>query len=230
MKFIIFGPPGSGKGTYASRICPKLGISHIATGDIFRAIVKGQSHSSLAEELKSCMDKGVLVPDELVIKLLKEELAKPEAKNGFILDGFPRTIEQAKILAEITPIEAILSIEIPQEILIAKISARRTCRECGNIYNLADIQMEIDGVQYNLPPMLPKTEGKCDKCKGELYQRADDIAETVKSRLEIYENQSRPVLDYYRGKVPFVEIQVTKDPDEMVNDILQDLAKAGFDK
>jgi len=228
MKFIIFGPPGSGKGTYASRICPRLEIAHIATGDIFRGIVKGEEDSPLALGIQSFMSKGALVPDDLVILLLKQELEKPGAKNGFVLDGFPRTVEQARILEEITPIDAVLSIKIPQEILIAKISARRTCRECGNIYNIADIQREIDGVQYNLPPMLPKIEGKCDKCGGELIQRADDVVEIVKNRLETYENQSRPVLDYYKGKIPFVEIYVTQDSDTVSEQILKDLKEVGF--
>ncbi|MFH0936725.1 MAG: nucleoside monophosphate kinase [Candidatus Daviesbacteria bacterium] len=229
MKFIIFGPPGSGKGTYSSRIAPKLGIVHIATGDMLRALVK--ENTPEGKRVKGLISEGAITPlSELVVDLIKKEIAKSEAKKGFILDGFPRTTEQAEILEKITHIDAILSLEVPDEILIEKISSRRQCRECGDIYNIADIQREIDGVKYNLPPMFPKVEGKCDKCGGELYQRDDDNAETVKNRLEIYKNQSKPVLDYYQGKIPFVNIKVTQDPEIMTELVMKDLKAAGLTK
>ncbi|MDO8570162.1 MAG: nucleoside monophosphate kinase [Candidatus Daviesbacteria bacterium] len=231
MNFIIFGPPGSGKGTYASRICPKLGIVHVATGDIFRSIVKGSGscrtsrNDSLAGELKSYMDKGALVPDELVIKLLKEELAKPEAKNGIILDGFPRTVKQAEELENIIKIDAILNINADQGIMIEKISSRRTCDNCGEIYNIADINREINGIRYIMPPMLPKVAGICDKCGGKLIQRADAKEEVVRDRLEIYNQQSAPVLEYFKGKIPFIEIFANEPPDIVAEKALADIKK-----
>lgn len=225
MNFIIFGPPGSGKGTYSARICPKLGVVHIATGDIFRSIVKGQSDSPLAEELKSYMNRGALVPDELVIKLLKEELEKPETKNGFILDGFPRTVAQAKELENITKIDAVLNINADQGIMIEKISSRRSCENCGEIYNIANIDREINGVRYVMPPMLPKVTGICDKCGGNLIQREDAKEEIVKDRLEIYNQQSAPVLEYFKEKLPFIEIFANEPPDIVAEKALADIQK-----
>lgn len=223
MNFIIFGPPGSGKGTYASRICPKLGIVHIATGDILRGLAK--ENNPLAEEIKNYMDRGALVPDDLVIKLLKEQLAKTETQNGFILDGFPRTVEQAKTLEDITKIDAILNIIAHRQIMIEKISSRRTCQDCGEIYNIADINKEIDGVKYIMPPMLPKIEGKCDKCGGKLVQRADAKEEVVRDRQEVYERQSAPVLEYFKGKFPFIEIFANEPPDIVAAKALANIQK-----
>ena len=229
MNFIIFGPPGSGKGTYASRIAPQLGIAHVATGDIMRGIVSGQSDSPLAEELKSYMNRGALVPDESTVKLLTEALAKPEAKNGFVLDGFPRTVNQAKELANIAKIDAILYINADRDIMIEKISSRRTCAKCGEIYNIADINREINGVKYIMPPMLPKVEGKCDKCGGDLVQRDDAKEEVVKERQEVYEKQSAPVVEHYQEEgVPFIEIFANEPPDVVAGKALESIRQAGL--
>lgn len=235
MNFIIFGPPGSGKGTYASRLAPKLGIVHIASGDLLREFVK--TDSPLATEIKGYMQSGALVPDHLVIDFLKKELEKPEAqkglpagRQGFILDGFPRTLDQAKVLDEVTHIDAVLHLNIPEEILVEKMTSRRQCQECATIYNIADINRTINGVEYILPAMLPKIPGKCDKCGGKLYQRSDDNEGTIKDRFKTYEEQSKPVLDYYQGKVPFVEVYVSRGPEIMVDKIMGDIKKAGLDK
>lgn len=226
MRLIIFGPPGSGKGTYASRLAPKLGISHIASGDLLREFVK--TDSPLATEIKGYMQKGALVPDHLVIDFLKKELEKPEAQKGFILDGFPRTVDQAKALDEVTTIDAVLNINTEREVMMEKITSRRTCRECGEIYNLADIDKEINGVRYVLPPMLPKEEGKCDKCSGQLIQRDDALPDVVKDRLDIYDKASAPVLEYYKGRVPFIEIHANEGPDIVTEKVYQDIQAAGL--
>jgi adenylate kinase len=224
MNFIMFGPPGAGKGTYSSRIAPKLGIVKISTGDIFRELVK--KDTPVAREVREIMNAGGLQRDDLTIQLLKEELEKPEADKGFILDGFPRTIEQAKALEGITKIDAIINLIVPEEILVEKLSARRICKDCGDIYNVADIDREVDGERYILPPMSPKEEGKCDKCGGELIQREDDKAEAVKTRLEVYKEQSLPVKEFYNGKVQFVDVHVTRGPEVMVDKIIDMLKEA----
>lgn len=228
MRFIIFGPPGSGKGTYASRIAPRLGIAHITTGDVLREIIK--ANDPLAEKVRPFVEKGMLVPDEIVIELLVKQLKKPEARSGFVLDGFPRNLDQAKALDQITHIDAVLNINTHPEVIIEKISSRRTCRNCGEIYNISDINKEIGGVKYILPPMLPKIEGRCDKCGGGLYQREDAQPETVAKRLEVYENESKPVIDYYQKKVPFVQIVANEAPDMVVEQIIKDLLTAGLVK
>ncbi len=222
MNFLIFGPPGSGKGTYASRLGPQLGIAHISTGDIFRQMAKGGS--PLADEVKSYLDRGALVPDEVTVNIVREVLKKPEAQKGFFLDGFPRTISQAQELDKIVKIDAILLLIMPKEILMEKALARRICRNCGNIYNIADISRTIDGVDYVLPPMLPKVEGKCDKCGGEIYHRTDDNKKVIGDRLATYENQSKPVLAYYKGQgAKFIEIHVARPPEVMVGKIMDQL-------
>lgn len=237
MNFLIFGPPGSGKGTYASRLGPQLGVAHISTGDIFRQMAKGGSPRSrsgeagtlLADEVKSYLDRGALVPDEVTVNIVKEVLKKPEAQKGFFLDGFPRTVDQARELDKIVKLDAILLLIMPEEILMEKALARRICRNCGDIYNIADISRTIQGVDYVLPPMSPKVEGKCDKCGGEIYQRADDNEKVIRDRLATYQNQSQPVLEYYKDKgAKFIEIHVSRPPEVMVGKILDLLKGEGL--
>jgi adenylate kinase len=223
MKIIIFGPPGSGKGTYASRLAPKLGILKISTGDIFRNVMK--EDTPIGREVKKIYDAGGLQSDDLTVKLLKREMDKSEAKNGFILDGFPRTIEQAKALEKITEIDVIINLAIPEKILIEKISGRRICKKCGEIYNVADIHQTIDGVEYILPPMVTKKPNVCDKCSGEFYQRDDDKPNVVKERLKVYEKQTKPLIKYYENEVPFLNIHVKRGPEIMVDKILEELRR-----
>lgn len=227
MKLVIFGPPGSGKGTYSTRIAPLLKIARIATGDMFREEVK--NGTQLGKLAAMYMNKGEFVPDDVTMKMFKERLKKPDTKNGFILDGFPRTIFQAKELDKITKIELIINLILPDEILIEKMSARRMCKNCGDIYNIADIKKNIDGVEYILPPMLPKKKNVCDKCGGPLYQRDDDKPEVIRERLEVYKNQAAPVIEHYKnGKVQFLDIHVTRGPEIMVNKILDEIKKFNF--
>lgn len=224
MKLIIFGPPGSGKGTYAQRIAPRLEIMKISTGDVFREIAKGSD--SFAKKIAGILKKGELVEDEIAIRILEERISRPEAGSGYILDGFPRTIFQAEFLTKNEKIDAILNVILPREILVEKALARRICSnpKCDGNYNIADIKKTIGGVHYYLPPLLPKREGICDKCGGSLYQRPDDNHETVENRLNIYEKQSRPLIEYYKKLgLKFIDVYVTRPPEEIVEKILKEI-------
>ncbi|MDI6806824.1 MAG: nucleoside monophosphate kinase [Candidatus Aenigmarchaeota archaeon] len=228
MNLIIFGPPGSGKGTYASRLESKLGIKRIATGDIFRDEIK--KNTELGKKVVKFYNRGELVPDYITIEVLRKALEEIVKKN-FILDGFPRTVEQAKALEKIVKIDAIINILAHEEILIEKTQARRICSntKCDGNYNLADIRKTIDNIEYILPPILPKKPGICDKCGSELYQRADDEdLELIKRRLRVYEEQSKPVIFFYKGKVRFIDIYMNRPPEQIVERILQELKNIGL--
>jgi adenylate kinase len=213
MKVIIFGPPGSGKGTYASRLQDKLGIDVIAMGDIFREIMKEETQ--LGRKVRGFVEEGLLVPDDVVIEVLEQRLARPSGKKGFILDGFPRTIEQAKALERIAKIDVVILLTVPDWIIVERLSTRRICKKCGEVYN----------VRY----LKPKVEGVCDKCGGQLYQRSDDTPRVIKDRIEVYERQTQPILRYFKGKkVPFVEFKCESldvPPEVAVQDILKGLEK-----
>jgi len=213
LKAIIFGPPGSGKGTYASRLRAKLGVDVIAMGDIFREIMK--EDSPLGEKVKQYVEKGLLVPDDVVIEVLKQRLAKSSSKKGFILDGFPRTLEQANALDKIVAIDVVIKLTVPDSIIIERLSTRRICKSCGEVYN----------VRY----LKPKVEGVCDKCGGQLYQRPDDTAKVIKDRIQVYEQQTQQILQHYKEKkVQFVEFKceiLDMDPDVAVESILRDLKR-----
>jgi len=211
LKAIIFGAPGAGKGTYSSRLQAKLGVDVIAMGDIFRESVK--ENSELGRKVKGYVEKGALVPDDVVVEVLKNRLTKVPRGKGFLLDGFPRTIDQAKTLEGITDIDVILLLEVPDEIIIERLSSRRICKNCGAVYNIRFLK--------------PKVEGVCDKCGGQLYQRSDDNPEVIKNRLQVYKNQTEPLIAYYKEqKVPFV-VSGTKSldspPDPMVEKMIEDL-------
>jgi len=212
MRFIIFGPPGAGKGTYASMLASKLKIAQIATGDIIREEMK--RNTDLGKKITRFVKKGELVPDEIVIEIIKEETDKPSSKNGFILDGYPRTIEQAKALDKTEEIDAVIRLVVPEWVIIERLSSRRICKRCGAVYN----------VRY----LKPKKEGVCDVCGGELYQREDDKPEVIKERLKVYKAQTQPLISYYEDKVPFVNIRcesVDIPPKTIVKDILQEFQK-----
>ena len=194
MNLILLGAPGAGKGTQAEIICAKLNIPSISTGNILRAAVKDGTEMGL--KAKSFMDAGALVPDEVIIGILKERLAQPDCANGFILDGVPRTIAQAAALekAGIT-FDDVISIEISDETIMERMSGRRVCESCG--------------ASYHMVAVPPKQEGVCDKCGGKLVQRKDDAPETVKARLEVYHKETEPLKDFYaqRGLLKPVENQ-----------------------
>jgi adenylate kinase len=220
MKIIMLGPPGSGKGTYSKRMSPELGIPHISTGDLCRA--EAASGSALGKQIKAVMDKGGMISDEMMVDMLKKRLAQPDAKKGYILDGFPRNIKQAEMLEKITGVDMVLNIDMPDSILVRKIAGRRVCRKCGNIYNIADIH---EG-KIHMPPLSPKVPGKCDKCGGELYQRDDDKEAIVKDRLVVYTKQTQPLIDHYKKKGLVRNLDVIGDPDIMMPIIMKTIRKA----
>ena len=213
MKAIIFGAPGAGKGTYSSRLQAKLGVEVIATGDIFRELMK--EDSELGKKVRGYVEKGLLVPDEVVIEVLKQRLSKIPKEKGFILDGYPRTLEQAKILESITEIDVILLLNVPDWIIIERLSSRRICRNCGTVYNIRFLK--------------PKVEGVCDKCGGPLYQRPDDNPEVIKKRLQVYQEQTKPLLEYFKEKkVPAVTSSTTsldQPPEPIVDKMVAELKK-----
>lgn len=215
MRLVFLGAPGVGKGTYASRVGPKLGIPQISTGDLVRKEIKEES--PLGKRIKQYSDSGGLVPDEIITDMLKKRLEGKDAKKGFILDGFPRTTPQAKALEKITSIELVVNINLREDILVRKIAARRVCRECGEIYNIADIRES--GIV--MPPLLPKKPGVCDKCGGSIYQRDDDMEAVVKGRLDLYKKETQPLIDFYKKKGLLKEIQVIGGPDVMVPKIIE---------
>lgn len=186
MRLILLGPPGAGKGTQATDIVKEYGITHISTGDIFRHNIKNQTE--LGKKVKEFLDNGKLVPDELTIDLVWDRLSKEDCKNGFLLDGFPRTINQAKALQEGLKerglkLDKVINIDVDKNILVKRLSGRRVCKECGETYHIE-----------NKPT---KKEGICDKCSSEVIQRADDNEITVLERIEVYEKQTFPLIDFY---------------------------------
>jgi len=185
MIIVFFGPPGSGKGTIASIVKKQLGIPHISTGDLLREEVKNKTE--LGMKAKAYMDRGELVPDELVLEVLKKRTEKPDCKKGFILDGYPRNVEQAKTLDRMFKIDYIFNFVISEEEIIRRLSNRRICPKCGAIYNLIS--------------MPPKTPGICDQCGTALIQRDDDKPQAIRERLSVYKKQTAPVLEYYGDRV-----------------------------
>jgi len=181
MKIVFLGAPGAGKGTHAQQLMKELGIPQISTGDMFRRAIREETPTGL--QAKSYMDKGELVPDEVVIAMVKERLAEADCQNGYILDGFPRTVAQAEAMEEFATIDLALNIDVPAELIISRLSSRRMCAGCGATYNIT----------------LHNSD-KCSACGGELYQRDDDKPETIRKRLDVYEEKTAPLVAYYRAK------------------------------
>ncbi|PTU83694.1 adenylate kinase [Staphylococcus pasteuri] len=209
MNIILMGLPGAGKGTQASEIIKKFPIPHISTGDMFRKAIKDET--DLGKEAKSYMDRGELVPDEVTVGIVKERISEDDAKKGFLLDGFPRTIDQAEalnsIMAELDrSIDAVINIEVPEEELMNRLTGRRICEKCGTTYHLV----------FN----PPKVEGICDLDGGKLYQREDDNPETVSNRLKVNVKQSKPILEYYDNKGVLNNIDGSKDIEEVTTDVI----------
>lgn len=207
MNLVLMGPPGAGKGTQGEILSKRLGIDTISTGVMLRTAIKEQTEvGKIAEQY---INDGKLVPDDVIVSIVKERLSKPDCANGFILDGFPRTTAQAEALTESgVKIDKVLSLEVEDNVIIERLSSRRECSKCG--------------APYNVISNKPKTEGKCDKCGGDLIQRADDNPETIKNRLDIYHEQTEPIKEYYEEK----GLLVTAQGEDKLEDTTKNVAAA----
>ena len=202
MKMIFLGPPGAGKGTQAARICADKGMAHISTGDMLRAQMR--AGTSLGKAAQSYIDKGELVPDDVIIGMVKERVKEPDCANGYLLDGFPRTIAQADALASFVDIDMVVNIDVPFERLVDRISGRRMCPDCGAAYHVSTYDKLT-----------------CEKCGATLYQRDDDKSETVLNRLEVYKAKTQPLIDYYAAKGKLKNV----NGDQSIEAVLKDIAK-----
>jgi len=208
MKLILLGPPGAGKGTQAANIVNKYNAVHISTGDIFRKNIK--ENTDLGKKAKEYMDKGLLVPDELVVELVADRLEQDDVKDGFLLDGFPRTVNQAQSLDKVLEslngkIDKVINIQVDKNNLVERAVGRRICKKCGATYHIS----------FN----PSKSEGICDICEGELYQRTDDVEETVAKRIQVYLDETQPLIDYYTKSGTIVTINGDQDISKVFNDI-----------
>ena len=209
MNIVLLGAPGAGKGTQAEKLVEKYALCHISTGDLLRQAVKDQT--PLGIEAKGYMDSGNLVPDELIIGLMRERMQQPDTEKGVMLDGFPRTTAQAVALDDMLaqlerPLNAALLVDVPFEVIIGRLTSRRQCRDCGKIGSVAD--------------------SVCPNCGGEMYQRDDDNEATVKNRLDVYANQTAPLIDYYKGQAKLVTVDGNRAPDVVFEDVVATLGIA----
>lgn len=208
MKLILLGPPGAGKGTQAESIKEAYHLIHISTGDIFRKNMK--ENTPLGAKAKEYVDKGQLVPDEITIAMVEDRLSQEDVREGFLLDGFPRSVSQAEALDDImlelgSKIDKVINLEVDKSILVERAIGRRICKDCGTTYHI------------KFHP--PKIEGVCDKCQGPLYQRADDVEETVAKRIDIYEKETLPLVAYYTDKGNLITVKGDKERDEVFSEI-----------
>jgi len=184
LKILMFGPPGSGKGTYASRLSAELSIPHISTGDLVRDEIKNLTE--MGKRINDYSARGLLVPDDLICQVLQKRITQPDCASGFILDGFPRTIAQAQELAKISGTDLVINLDVPDTVIIERLASRLTCRSCGAIYNKRFLK--------------PRIEGVCDRCEGQLYQREDDRPDVIEQRLHVYRKETQPLIEYYHAK------------------------------
>lgn len=212
LKVVVLGPPSVGKGTYSSRFSKDLDLVHISTGDLIRKSIEDETE--LGKKAKDYVNSGELVPDELVIELFKERISKPDCEKGFLLDGFPRTAAQAEALDKITKIDVVLNLIASDEVIIDRVSGRRICRKCATIYHIRNIPTKVEGV--------------CDKCGGETYQREDDKPEKVKTRLSVYQEKTKPLIDFYKNKDLLRDVDVNS-PIEQYPKVWENV-KAIFDE
>ena len=204
MKLVFLGPPGAGKGTQADKVCAEVKIPHISTGDLLRTAIRQETPIGISAN--SFIDKGQLVPDSVVIEMVKERLSEDDCKEGFLLDGFPRTIDQAEALGKITELDAVIDIEVPDEHLVRRLSGRRVCSKCSGTYHVSTLNGE-----------------DCPKCGTKLTQRADDAPETVLSRLDVYHKQTAPLIEYYKNKGLLQEVDGAQPLDTVLSSIMSAL-------
>ncbi len=203
MKLIFLGPPGAGKGTQAARFAARYGIAHISTGDMLRAELR--AGTPLGQQAQGYMNRGELVPDEVILGMVQSRIGQADCANGFLFDGFPRTVAQADALAALCAVDRVVNIDVPQERLVARISGRRMCPDCGAAYHAST-----------------HPDGRCGKCGGALYQREDDREETVRNRLRVYEEQTQPLIEYYAAR----GLLVTVNGDESIERVTEAIAQA----
>ncbi|MBR0171907.1 MAG: adenylate kinase [Lachnospiraceae bacterium] len=208
MVIVMLGAPGAGKGTQADLICAEYNIPHISTGDIFRANIK--NGTELGKRAKSYMDKGELVPDQLTVEILLDRVAQDDCKEGYVLDGFPRTIPQAEVLDDAlgklsAKVDHAINVDVPDDAIVARMSGRRSCPDCGTVYHIV----------YN----KPAKDGTCDKCGASLVQREDDAEETVRNRLKVYHDQTAPLIDFYEKKGALKTVDGTQDMKQVTDNI-----------
>jgi len=214
IRLIIFGPPGSGKGTHATRLGPFLGTRVLSTGELFRKSIKDESE--LGKKVREYLEQGKLVPDDLVIDVVKREI-ESLGEGGLIFDGFPRTIAQAEALEKTVKIDGVIYMDIPKETIVQRMTARRTCERCGRVYNLLVLK--------------PRVEGICDECGGRLAQRKDDTPEVIEGRFKVFQQQTAPLLEFYKARVPLVRITYTDpgiEPEKVTSMILNGLKRVGL--
>lgn len=218
MRVVLLGPPGAGKGTQAVRIADETGVPHIATGDMFRQAVREET--ALGLEVKRYLQAGLLVPDEVTIGIVRERLARPDCRAGFVLDGFPRTVPQAEALEGVLAglgmaLDRVVNLVVETEELVSRLAGRRVCGRCG--------------ASYHVVSNPPREAGRCDRCGGDLIQRDDDREETVRERLAVYARQTAPLVDYYRGRGLLVEVNGQQPPDAVMRAIREAVEGPGHD-
>ena len=205
MKLVFLGPPGAGKGTQAARICEKLAIPHISTGDMLRSAIANGTPTGL--KAKTYVESGGLVPDEVLIEMVRERLSQADCANGYLLDGFPRTLHQAEALNTISAPDRVVDVEVEDDRLLSRLTGRRVCRQCANTFHVSSL----------------KNDKVCPDCGGELYQRKDDSPETICNRLSVYHSQTAPLIDFYAGEGSLRTVDGDKDPDEVTSAIMDAL-------
>ena len=208
MKLIFLGPPGAGKGTLAGLVSKEHGIPQISTGDMFREAIKKET--ALGKQVKEILGRGDLVTDDLTVSLVKERLSQDDAKKGYILDGFPRTIPQAEALGKFQSLDAVVNFAIDDELVVQRLSGREICKNCGAIYHVKNMPSKVKGV--------------CDKCGGPLYTRPDDSLESITNRLDVYRKQTEPLIEFYRKKNLLKDIDSSKSPEDTHRQIEKVLA------
>jgi adenylate kinase len=211
MKLIFLGPPGAGKGTLATLVAKELGIPQISTGDIFRDAIKRETE--LGKKVKAIVGRGDLVPDELTVSLVRERLAQPDAAEGFILDGFPRTIPQAEALEGFQTLDAVVNFIIGDDVVISRLTGREVCRSCGAIYHVRNMPTRVKGV--------------CDRCGGPTYTRDDDKLESIRNRLEVYRKQTEPLIAFYGQRGLLRDVDSSKTPEATLAGVLTALGRRG---